>query len=297
MSSPGRIGVVTVTFNSEPVIDEFLASMLGQTHSDFLLFIVDNASSDQTLAKVAQHQDPRVTVIANPGNFGVAKGNNQGIEAALNSACEAILLLNNDTVFGADFLEKLVAAQEQIGCDMIGPKVMFHDDPRIIWWAGGRFNRRRAFSLIHYGMHEIDHGQFEQVRQVEYAPTCCLLVKRSVFERIGLMDERYFVYFDDVDFCFRAKQAGLSLFYLPSCTLFHKVSSLTGGVESKFTLRYCTRSRVYFILKNLGKLEALLYLAELQVYFLARLLLRADTFEIFRWKQKAFFEGVQVWKE
>ncbi len=296
MTRRTKVGVVTVTYNSEPVIDEFMVCMMSQTHQDFALFIVDNASKDRTLMKIAQWRDPRIKVVANSANCGVAKGNNQGIQAALDADCEVALLLNNDTAFDAGFLEKLNAALDETGGDMIAPKIMFSDNPQVIWWAGGKFDRLRAYYVMHDGYGEIDRGQFNQTRQVEYAPTCCLLIKREVFAKIGFMDERYFVYSDDADFCFRANQAGLKLYYSPTCTLLHKVSSLTGGAQSEFTVRYSNRNRVFFILKNLNILQGLVYLVEMQVYFLFRLLSRADSLLAFRWRQRAFLEGLRVGK-
>ena len=113
----GKIGVVTVTYNSEPVLEEFFDSLTAQTHKRFVLYVVDNASKDQTLEITRRRTDLSVILIANAENLGVAKGNNQGILAAVNDGCECVLLLNNDTVFHADIIAQLYAGLERQHCE------------------------------------------------------------------------------------------------------------------------------------------------------------------------------------
>ena len=291
-----RIGIVTVTYNSAQVIDEFMASLLQQSYVNYTVFIVDNASSDLTLHHLSQYHDPRIRVLQNSENLGVAEGNNQGIRAALESGCGSILFINNDTEFDSSLLETLVEGLKEHGCDMIAPKILFHDNRKLIWSAGGGFTASKGHAGIHYGHGEIDQGQYDVSRKVEHAPTCCLLVRSDVFAKIGLMDSRYFVYIDDADFCYRAMRASLTLFYLPSATVFHKVHSLTGGAESDFTVRYCTRNYIYFMLKNLGPRRGLYYMSKYQARLLLKLVFRRIDMARFILQQKAFVEGVQVWR-
>jgi GT2 family glycosyltransferase len=291
-----KIGAVTVTYNSRQVIDGFLDSLLHQTYSDFVLYVVDNASSDGTLEVVRRYQDPRIHIIRNQTNVGVAEGNNQGITAALKADCGAVLLVNNDTEFESSLLQLLVDGMVEHACDMVAPKILYHDKPQLIWCAGGGFRPWKGHGGMHYGLGEIDRGQFDTARRIELAPTCCLLIRTEVFGVIGLMDSLYFVYTDDTDFCFRAMREGVKLFYLPSATMLHKVSSLTGGTESDFTIRYCTRNHVYFILKNLGLGRGLYYLPEFQIRLLAKLILGKVGFAKFVLQQRAFLEGVGVWR-
>ncbi len=248
--APGKIGVVTVTYNSEPVLQEFFDSLVHQRHPKFVLYVVDNASKDKTLEMTRQRTELPIVVIANQKNLGVAEGNNQGIRAALADGCECVLLLNNDTVFPADLFQHLYVGLARHNCDMTTGKMYYHDKPDVIWCAGGSFHPWRGYLTSHDGEDQIDAGQFDQPRQVAYTPTCCLLVRAAVFEKIGLMDSRYFVYYDDVDFLYRCMKSGLSVWYVPEVKLWHKVSSLTGS-SSDFVVRYCTRNRMYFLRKNL----------------------------------------------
>jgi GT2 family glycosyltransferase len=297
MSSPVKIGAVTVTYNSGVVIDGFMESMLRQTYSTFYLYIIDNVSSDDTLKRIAQYRDPRIRLVVNQENMGFAEGSNQGIRAALADGRDAVLLINNDTEFEPLLLENLAAGLDQYACDMTAPKILYHDSRQKIWSAGGGFRALKGYAGFHYGLNQLDCGQFDQPRAVEHAPACCLLIRKQVFDTIGLMDQRYFVYLDDTDFCYRATRAGLTLIYVPSAELLHKASSLTGGSESEFSVRYRTRNQIYFMLKHLGVWRNLFYLPAFQVYQLARLICRRIGWRGFSLREKAFVEGLRLWFE
>ena len=289
MDKGNRVGVVTVTFNSGSVIREFMESLLKQTHAEFILYVIDNASSDETLKVLSEYEDARVVVIPNQANVGVAEGNNIGIRAALKDGCCSVLLINNDTVFDSDLVSKLAEGLEQYQCDMIVPKILYFDRPETIWCAGGYFSRYRG-SARHFGSDRKDDGRFDQPREVNYSPTCCMLIKREVFERVGLMDANYFVYFDDTDFCNRAHRGGERLFYLPSARLLHKVSSLTGA-DSDFTYQYTIRNHVYYLLNNFPRWQLLYYLPAFQIYIFTKFLISLRNRRAFWVAQRAFWKG------
>jgi GT2 family glycosyltransferase len=293
MDNQAVIGVVTVTFNSASVIRGFMDSLLKQEHAAFILYVVDNASSDETLQYVAVYADPRVTKIRNSTNVGVAEGNNIGIRAALEDGCAYVLLINNDTVFDCDLLSQLGVGLNTYVCDMIVPKILYFDAPDKIWCAGGYFRRLDGTSR-HFGYGKRDDGRFDRSRSVPYSPTCCMLIKAAVFKRIGLMDANYFVYFDDTDFCYRAQRQSFRLYYLSSARVWHKVSSLTGGAESDFTVRYCTRNQVYYVLKNLPRWQLLYYLPLFQIRILAKFVLMSRRLTALWMAEKAFFAGVSL---
>jgi GT2 family glycosyltransferase len=284
------IGVVTVTYNSSSVMHEFMESALKQSYKDFSLYIVDNRSSDETLELVSKYQDSRIVAIPNRTNVGVAEGNNIGIRAALNDGCDCVLLINNDTVFGPNLFSALLEGLLQYNCDIIVPKIMQFDDPETIWYGGGHLSKIRA-SAIHYGDGEKDIGQFNAARLVSYSPTCCMLIKKEVFARVGMMDELYFVYCDDTDFCNRAFRSGIKLFYVPSAKLLHKVSSLTQK-QSTFSLMYGTRNRIYYLWKNFSFIQFLVYLPIFQLQYLLKFIVRDYSPERYWIAQKAFWEGL-----
>lgn len=286
------VGIVTVTYNSAGVIGPFLASLEGQTYTNFRLYAVDNDSQDGTV-ELASSERIRIVTIANETNVGVADGNNQGIEAALEDGCGFVLLVNNDTEFGPELVETLVREAELLDADMIVPKIMLSAERNLIWCAGGFFNRKRGYSGEHYGLGQPDTGQFNLRRRIDYAPTCCMLVRREVFTAIGLIDWKYFAYFDDTDFCYRASRCGMRCWYTPATVLYHKVSSLSGGGEGAFFIRYNTRNHVYFLLKNFG-VKGAMFLPAYQALILTKWLTGTYTARSFRVAERAFWEGIRL---
>ena len=286
------IGIVTVTFNSARVIDGFLTSLIAQDFSSFRLYIVDNASVDDTAEHIAKFKDDRIVTIRNMRNLGVAEGNNIGIRSALADKCDFVLLINNDTEFGTDLLREMIKGIYEHDWQMVVPKILYFDQPTRIWAAGGYFSVMRG-SARHFGSNELDSPSFDEARAVDYSPTCCMLIQGEVFNKVGFMDSRYFVYFDDTDFCFRARKKGVRLGYIPSARLLHKVSSLTGP-ESLFTIRYSIRNHVYYILKNFPSWRAIVYLPALQMHVLFKSIFVFRAWQALITAEKAFVEGLQL---
>lgn len=295
MADGELIGVVTVTYNSEEVLPDFLRCMAVQTHREYILFVVDNASKDCTVGILRDCRDQRLRVVVNPDNLGVAAGNNQGIRAALGAGCRSVLLINNDTEFEPTLIAQLDQGLTHHRVEMACPKMMFHSEPERIWAAGGAFQPWRAYRSIHLGEGEIDSGQYDTARLVQYVPTCCVLIKKEVFEKIGLMDEQYFVYWDDTDFMYRAMKAGVRLMYLPQAKLSHKVASLTGGSGTPFAIRYGTRNSLYFLLKHFGLILSLPWLALTQIVWCQKFLFNRQPKSWFVMKESAFHESLSLW--
>lgn len=291
--SPPRVAIVTVTYNSAAVIDAFLACVAAQTFSDAALVVVDNASRDDTLARARARAPRGARIIANAENRGVAAGNNQGIRVALEDRRDFILLLNNDTEFEPELVAVLVDEARRLRADMLTPLIVHHDDPELIWCAGGGFRSWQAHGTFHFGAGRRDLRRFSRPKRVSYSPTCCMLVRSELFQSVGLMDEKYFVYFDDTDFCLRARRAQARLWYTPATRVRHKVSALTAGDESAFSLRFMTRNKVYFIRRHFSAWTVPFWLAAYQ----ARLLLFGLTPRGRRsWpaRQRAFREGMRL---
>src|SRR5262245_12001206 len=188
-----------------------MQSVLAQNHGDFILYVVDNASADDTLAKVARYRDARVRVIQSGANIGFAAGCNSGMRAAFAEDCSHVLLINNDTVFDPSLISGLLAAEAQLGADITVPKILRHDAPGVIWAAGGGFRKLRGYASFHIGEDERDTGQYSTPQRIDFACGCCVLLNRAAVERLGWLDERYFVYTEDADYSWRAGQLGMKL--------------------------------------------------------------------------------------
>lgn len=253
------IGIVTVLYNSDEVLPDFFSSLALQNDIYFKLYVIDNSPNDSgsTIAReYANKLKLNVEIIFNNENYGVAKGNNQGIELATKDNCDFILLANNDIKFNKGTISSLLSSlNDEISAAT--PKIYYHKPNNLIWYAGGNLNLWTMRSP-HRGINKYDLGQFDKKIVVGYGPTCFMLFKVAVFKNIGIMDEKYFVYYDDTDFLFRMRKKNIKLMYVPESIIEHKVSSSTGGKLSSFTTYYTTRNRIYFARKNLSYINKII---------------------------------------
>ena len=225
--------IIVLTWNGKSDTLECLESLQKIDHQNFKILVVDNASIDGTADSVRMCF-PSIELIVNKENLRFAGGNNVGIHYALQHGAEYIVLLNNDTTVDIGFLKNLigaVATDEHIG--MAGPKIYYFNDPQRLWFAGGRIVWWKG-AVFHIGIREIDHGQYDTQVETDYITGCCLLVRRSVIQSVGMLDERYYIYGEDADWCVRASRAGFKLVYVPSSKIWHKLSVSSGGHLSWF---------------------------------------------------------------
>ncbi len=194
------------------------------------VLVVDNGSSDGS-AEAIGREFPGVEVLALPDNRRFAGGCDAGLERTLGQGADAVMLLNNDTEAEPGLCEQLLLALEQDpGAGAAAPLISFQQPPGVIWYAGGRCTPALGFAA-HRGLRQRDHGQYRAVEQTGYLTGCCLLATRAAWERVGLLDERYFIYAEDADWCLRARAAGFRLLFVPGARLRHKVSASTGAAS------------------------------------------------------------------
>ena len=300
-----KIGLVSITYNSEDVLQPFLDCVWDQGYNNLILYVIDNASTDNTLSILKRNYDPRLVVIKNKTNFGVAKANNQGILKAIEEECDHILIINNDVEFESSLIKKLIKIQNEYNCSLVSPKMMYFNTPNNIWYAGSWFQKYKGYLPLHRGIQELDQGQYDETVEVEYAPTCCLLVKKEVFQDIGMMDEKYFVYFDDTDFSYRILQDGRhKIFYFPHVKFYHKVGSLTKSFyndikktyRGNFFIKQNIRNHIYF-LKKIGGVFAYLFIVWLffknNIRFFTNPKIRKN-FATWQLINKSYFEGIKL---
>ncbi|MDB9895745.1 glycosyltransferase family 2 protein [Flavobacteriales bacterium] len=297
-----KIGVVTVLFNSANVIKPFLECVISQQHTKFNLYIIDNNSQDNSIEILSNFSDPRIKLIRNNSNIGVAAANNIGIKNALKDNCSKVLLLNNDVEFLPNLFFDLIQSIELYNCSLVVPKIMFHPNKDIIWYAGGWFKKKNGFLPFHQGVNQKDIGQFNIAGAVDYAPTCCLLINKEVFEDVGYMDEKYFVYFDDTDFLFRVlSNKKHKLWYSPASVLFHKVGSLSNSfkinkVRGDFFLEQNIKNHIYF-LRKIKSLYSYFFIVFLFLKNNLRYIFSASMkkdFATFLLVNKSYFQGFKL---
>jgi GT2 family glycosyltransferase len=207
-----------------------LAASRAPVGWDVSVMVVDNGSTDGSVPAL-RAEFPHVDVLALPENRRFAGGNNAGIARALEHGADAILLLNNDTEADPGMIEHLVLALEQDEtAGAAAPLIYFGAPSREIWYAGGRCVPALGFAA-HRGLRETDHGRYRAVERTGYLTGCALLAPRAAWEKVGMLDERYFIYAEDADWCLRAKAAGFALLFVPTARLWHKVSASSGAAS------------------------------------------------------------------
>ena len=238
-----RVAVILLNWNQPEFTLACLQSLKRVDYPAYDVVVVDNGSVDGSPA-VIREAFPAITLIENSRNLGFAAGNNVGIRYALDHGADYVLLLNNDTEVSPDLLRRLVAVGEadpQIGA--LGPKIYYYDHAKVIWSAGGAVDRLgRAH---HLGENQVDgweSGDGEGgVQDVAYVTGCAILVKRHVVERLGPLDERFFIYFEETEWCSRIHRAGFRVVYVPQARLWHKI---------KMEARHASRRYLYLMTRN-----------------------------------------------
>ncbi len=211
--------------------------------------------------------EPKSVILINaPSNLGFPAGNNIGIQLAMNSGADYLLLLNNDTVVEKDFMTRLVEASEndpKIG--ICGSKIYYYYEREKIWAAGGGFINPVTSRSRHFGLNETDNENNSRVRELDYITGCSLLIKREVVEKIGILDGNYYLYNEESDWALWTKRAGYKIMYNPQSKLYHKVSAIIGrdNLPVKY---YFTRNPVYFARKNYRGVHKFVTLSYLIVY-------------------------------
>lgn len=296
MNALSPLALVTVTYNSENVLEDFFNSLLTDPRLPSIrLYLVDNASGDKTLEVAARYQGRiDMWIQANDENLGVAVGNNQGISAALSAGAEWILLVNNDTIIPAGTLIGLLETATEHGLHILTPTIEGTEPVESVWYAGGTISPYQGMKVRHEKMGSPMIAAPRGLRETPYASTCCLLIHREVVNLIGGMDKEYFVYFDDVDFAIRAKAAGFPYWLTGEYKIIHKASSLTGGYLSPFSVRWISRNWVLVTRKHCSTLQKVSALAYMQLWMFARVAARRDTMAHYKLRQRSFWEGLKA---
>jgi GT2 family glycosyltransferase len=251
---PPRCALVSVLYNSVDCMAAFAASLQSQGMADWRLFAIDNASSDGSADMLRALDDDRIGISTNSRNLGFAKAANQGLRAALASGADHIILINNDISLQPDFLSRFLGAWDDLKAEVIAPRIMHEDAPDRAWYAGGHLHYDWAFRNVHDAYDPNDPGH---VRVVDFASGCCLSLTRTILQRVGLLDERFFVYWEDTDFCLRLKVAQVPIHYVGDVTMLHRGGHASGGENSPVYNRLYWCSYTQLIRKHFGYIAAI----------------------------------------
>lgn len=261
-----------VNANNSNLLKECLTSIHTHTHRiSFEIIVIDNASEDDSV-KMMEEKFPQVKIIKNTTRFGFAKNHNQVLK---NISARYVVILNEDTILLNDALDKMVAfLEENPKVGIVGPKVLNKDkslqlsarafpslDIRIL--IAGMFHNTFLTKIFphnpftqQYLLLDWDHNN---IREIDWVSGCCLMVRKDVLDKIGLLDEQFVMFVEDVDFCFRAKREGYKTFYLPSAEIIHLGGAAISRTPIKMIIEH-HKSMYKFYKKNYLKGGRLRYL-------------------------------------
>lgn len=245
MSYP-LVYVVTLNWNRPFDTLACLTSLAEQTYPNLKLLVVDNGSTDESIAQI-EAAFTQVEVIANPQNAGFAGGMNVGIRQALAGGAAFVFVLNNDTLLAQDVVEKLwqVARDRRA---VTAPIIYYAAEPQRVWSLGAQTNPW-TLELVGGMRGQMDVGQWTAVVPCEFVPGCAMFLPREALEEVGLFDERFFMYYEDSDLCWRLTQAGWPILSLTEAKMWHKVALSSGGSDSANERYWMARSSVLFFAK------------------------------------------------
>ncbi|MBX0327755.1 glycosyltransferase family 2 protein [Oscillochloris sp. ZM17-4] len=217
--------LVVLNWNGYADTHECLESLRGLAYPNYRIIVVDNASSDDSPGRIADaHPDAEMVRCAQ--NLGIAAGYNAGIRLALQRGADYVVPMNNDLDCDPMFVSQMVAtARAAPGCGVVMPKIFYYEERDRIWSAGA-YARWMPSNIVMRGRQQPDGPAFAADVEIQFAPSCCLLITRDLAERVAF-DEGYFFYYDDWDFCVEARKAGYRVIYSAGARLWHKVSRST----------------------------------------------------------------------
>lgn len=259
MSVNAKVAIIIVNWNGYTDTIECLTSLESITYPNYEIIVVDNGSTNNSVAEIKKHF-PTQLVLETKENIGFAGGNNVGIRYALEHGADQILLLNNDTIVEKNFLDSLVdysSSNELVG--VVGPLIYYFKEKEKLWWQGGDFDF--WFNFRDWNFSKIQDEPYES----SFISGCALLIKKEVIEKVGLLDERFFLYYEDADWCYRALKEDYKCFIIPESKIWHKVSSSSGSSLKPENQYYFIRNKLLFAYKNLSLLRFSLFFS---LYFL-----------------------------
>ena len=243
-----KVSIITVNFNHSHVTDELLDSItLKNTYSNIEIIVVDNGSTINPIP-VWKQKYPYVTYIRSDINTGFAGGNNIGIKAATG---DYLFFINNDTEFTDGLLEKLVVTLDaNSNAAMVSPKICYYDKPTMLQYVGYTEMNYFTGRNSQIGQFETDDGQYNYLTgKTGFAHGAAMLVTRAAIDKVGLMAENFFLYYEELDWCARMKHAGFDILVNLDTLIYHK-ESISVGKQSALKEYFMNRNRILFERRN-----------------------------------------------
>ncbi len=248
------VTIVVLNWNGADDTLACLDSLAALTYPNFDVVVVDNGSTDDSLTHLRTYKAPYLLTLLETGhNLGFAGGNNVGIRFALNKDADYVLVLNNDTVVASDLLDRLTEAATRWPNDGIyGPIILYEDQPEVIWTAG------EFYDLEKLGVFHIDNGKnndypLPESEEVDHLVGAALFLSAKALRLTGELETKYFLVYEESDWCYRAKRRGFHCRIVPNAIVWHKVGSSFGSEESPLRTYFSARNHLLFAERNLKK--------------------------------------------
>ncbi len=255
-----RVGIIVLNWNGKKDTAQCLDSLRKIESADVEIVVVDNGSSDDSVSYFRE-SFPECTMIETGYNLGYSGGNNVGISYGLKQGFDYFFILNNDTVVDPEVVKGFLSGFERdpkVG--ILGGKIYLMADPTRLDHFGGTWNPKRL-DFDYVGHRAQDQG-WDVPLELDYVCGAAIMVKRAVFEKVGLFDPRFFLFWEETDFCFHARRAGFSVMTCPEAKVWHKVSaSFTGG--KPHAAYFFWRNRLLWIERNFKGIKRAYYLSKL----------------------------------
>lgn len=257
MTTLPLVSLIILNYNQAELTCDLLETVQRLSYPNLEVIVVDNKSMLDPTPIIRARQFSNLQIILNDTNLGFAGGNNEGMRQARG---DYFLILNNDTEVTPDLVEQLLvpfATDETIGVTC--PKIRYYEHPTVIQYAGYTSLNPYTGQATAIGTHQEDWGQFDEGHITPFAHGAAMLVKRRVVEKVGLMPDLYFLYYEELDWCCRIKQAGYRIYYQPLALVYHK-ESMTVGKSNPMKVYYHTRNRILFMRRNVSGLTLSVFL-------------------------------------
>ncbi len=270
-----RVAVVVLNWNGTDDTEECLRSLMKLDYPRCEIIVVDNGSTTSPRERLLR-ECPSITYLQTETNLGYAGGNNVGIRYALSAGHDYVFVLNNDTIVESEVLSRAVpVAQADPRIGVLGIKILAWDDPARVWVAYGQVTYRQGLVRL-IGYYWLDDGRFDEQLDVEWVPGTAMLFRREALEEVGLFDEEFFAYHEDVDWCTRARRLGWRVVFAPCARIYHKGHRSSGGKGYVSPRQYLAgRNMILYVRRHaspLQKLKFLLFqLVTLPLQYLRRL--------------------------
>lgn len=290
MSKPA-VGVVIVNWNLKDSLRETLKSFRKVNYPDLQIVVSDNASSDGSQDMV-RAEFPEVHLLTREKGLGYAKGASIGLEY-LTDQTKYIFSTTNDVEVDPEMISRLVEyAEKNPDAGVVGTKILFYDRPDVIWHAGGRINPLHGHPR-HIGWERKDHPRYDHVRECDYVTGCGFLLRSEALKKAGYFKEDLVFYAEDAELCYRIRENGYRIMFLPSARMWHKVET-TLAKNRAVQLQYSTRNSLYLLQRH----RVGWYPLSLWVYIFAVCPVKMAFFAIcFRWANaRGIFRGIRDWR-